>query len=86
MKKKKMTFSKKIIPVIIFAIMAYTIASFALQFYNGAEISPTLTTAYFGFWTIEIISLATIKSTKVRRSGSEYAETNRNKDTEEGEE
>lgn len=62
--KKKTNISKKMIPVIVCAVMLYTIASFVLQFFTSVEISPTLTTAYFSFWTVEILSLAGIRIKK----------------------
>jgi len=61
---KQAAFSKRIIPMIIAAIMLYTIVAFILQFVVQVEISPTLTTCYFGFWTVEIVSLMTIKVSK----------------------
>jgi len=63
---KQAAFSKRIIPMIIAAIMLYTIVAFILQFVVQVEISPTLTTCYFGFWTVEIVSLMTIKVSKVK--------------------
>ena len=72
--KNKTNISKKMIPVIVFAIMLYTIASFVLQFFTSVEISPTLTTAYFAFWTVEIISLAGIKTVKVKGEKQEIRE------------
>ena len=62
---KDKPFVKRLIPWIIIAIILYTIAAIILQFY-GYELSPTLTTAYFSFWGIELIAIATIKVTKTR--------------------
>ena len=73
--KKKKSFSKVLLPWIIVAIMFYTVAAFILQFCTSVEISTTLTTAYFGFWTIEIISLAGIKTMKVKGNKQEVKET-----------
>lgn len=66
--KKSGDYSKKLFPMIITAIMVYTIAAFALQFFGNVEISPTLTQMYFAFWSIEIINLARIKINKVKNS------------------
>jgi flagellar biosynthesis component FlhA len=66
--KSKKNFTKALLPWIIVAIMIYTIAAFILQFFTQTEISTTLTTCYYGFWTVEIISLAGIKATKVRKN------------------
>ena len=63
-RRKEEPYAQKIIPWIIFAIVMYTAADFYLQLKTGIEISPTLTTCYFGFWTAEIINLAAIKTSK----------------------
>lgn len=47
-------------------IILYTAADFALQYFTGIEVSPTLTTAWFAFWGTEIIALAAIKTSKVK--------------------
>lgn len=62
--KKEKPFAQKLIPIIILAVIIYTIAAFVLQFVGQTEISPSLTVAYFAFWGTELISLATIKNTK----------------------
>ena len=71
---KQAAFSKRIIPMIIVAIMLYTIVAFILHFVVQVEISPTLTTCYFGFWTVEIVSLMTIKVSKVKNKYEENTE------------
>lgn len=60
--------------VICIAIISYTIAAFALQFFTTVEISPTLTTVYYTFWTAEIIALTTIKNNKTKYSTKEENE------------
>lgn len=52
--------------LIVIAIVAYTAATFVLQYFTQVEISPTLTTAWFTFWTAEIVALAAIKTSKVK--------------------
>ena len=52
--------------LICFMIIIYTAADFALQYFAGVEVSPTLTTAWFAFWTVEIVALAAIKTSKVK--------------------
>lgn len=47
-------------------IVLYAAAAFVLQYFTSVEISPTLTTAWFGFWSAEIISLAAIKTSKIK--------------------
>lgn len=64
---KKIPYIKRLIPVIIAAILSYTIAGILLQAVCNVEISPTLTTAYFSFWGVELISIATIKTRKIKR-------------------
>jgi hypothetical protein len=46
-------------------IIVYAAANFALQYYTGVEVSPTLTTAWFTFWGSELFMLAGIKISKV---------------------
>jgi hypothetical protein len=83
MKKiKEKSYAKLLLPWIIVAVMVYTIASFVLQFTTSVEISPTLTTAYFTFWTVEIISLAGIKTIKVKGKKEEIREVEEPEDNE----
>lgn len=74
--KKKRSFADYIVFVSIFMVATFTIAAFALQFCGMMEISATLTTCWFGFWTVEIVALASIKNVKVK---NEY---NKNKEEE----
>ena len=53
--------------VIVVAIVGYTVASFLLQYHTSTEISATLTTLWFSFWTIEACALAGIRISKVRK-------------------
>lgn len=46
-------------------IILYAAANFALQYFTGVEVSPTLTTAWFTFWGSELFMLAGIKISKV---------------------
>ena len=79
-KKKEKPYAQKLIPIIIIAIMGYTILAFILQFKMGIEPSPTLTTAYFSFWGAEIIGLATIRTSKekTKRTNPTSTENNEN--------
>ena len=65
-KKRKKHFSDYIVAAAITAIGVYTAAAVTLQFCGLMEISPTLTTCWFGFWTVEIVALAAIKGGKVK--------------------
>lgn len=69
-KKVKPKFGKIIIPIVMMAVILYTIAAFCLQFYNGTEISPSLTVAYFAFWTGEVFAMSQITKTKVNNNYS----------------
>lgn len=66
MNKPKRKVSNIMLVLICFMIIAYTAADFALQYFAGVEVSPTLTTAWFAFWTVEIVALAAIKTSKVK--------------------
>lgn len=47
-------------------ITLYAIADFVLQYFTSIEVSPTLTTAWFAFWGVELFNLMIIKTSKVR--------------------
>lgn len=61
-----MKVSNLMLIVVIIAITLFAIATFGLQYFAGVEISPTLTTCWFAFWGTEIVSLAAIKTSKVK--------------------
>jgi hypothetical protein len=75
-RKKGRSFADYIVFVSIFMVATFTIAAFVLQFCGMMEISATLTTCWFGFWTVEIVALASIRNVKVK---NEY---NKNKEEE----
>lgn len=54
--------------VSVLNIIWYTIVSIILQFKTSIEISSTLTTCWYAFWTGEIFSLAGIKISKVKHA------------------
>ena len=60
----KMKTSNKVLLVSVLAIILFTIACLCIQ-YKGNAISDTLVTSWYAFWTIEIVSLAGIKISKV---------------------
>lgn len=74
--KPKRKVSNIMLVLICFMIIAYTAADFALQYFAGVEVSPTLTTAWFAFWTVEIVALAAIKTSKVKHGQDKYESTN----------
>ena len=62
-KKKKV--SNIMLAVSVVCILAYTIASFAIQYFTGMEISSTLTTCFYTYFGGELFLLAGIKTAKV---------------------
>lgn len=66
MNKPKRKVSNIMLVLICAMIILYTAADFALQYFANVEVSPTLTTAWFAFWTVEIVALAAIKTSKVK--------------------
>ena len=74
MNTKKKKVSNIMLAIIIVAIVAYAAANFALQYFAGVEVSPTLTNAWFTFWGVEIVALAGIKISKVAKGTETYIE------------
>lgn len=72
--KKKRHFADYIVFLSIFAVTAFTVAAFILQFKGLMEISSTLTGCWFAFWTVEIIALASIRNQKTIHNKKEGAE------------
>ena len=64
--KPKRKVSNIMLVIICTMIIAYTVANFALQYFTSIEVSPTLTTAWFAFWGVELINLTLIKTSKVK--------------------
>lgn len=81
-KHKKNLTSKIILAISIMSTIAYTITAFLLQFHGNAEISPTLTTCFFTFFTVEIFNLTSIKKSKIKNNyNSQINEEQVNNDT-----
>ena len=72
--KPKRKVSNIMLVLICTMIILYAAASFALQYFASVEISPTLTTAWFTFWTVEIVALAAIKTSKVKHGQDTQSE------------
>ena len=66
-----MKISNLMLIVVIIAVTLYAAADFLLQYFTGIEVSPTLTGCWFAFWGTEIVSLAAIKTTKVKHENKE---------------
>lgn len=78
-RKKKRTSTIMLI-IIVVAIVAYTVASFWLQYTTGTQIDSTLSTLYYGFWATELISLTTIKNYKTRYGSDHETVDNKNEE------
>jgi hypothetical protein len=63
---KKRHFANYIVFLSIIAVTVFTVAAFLLQFKGFMEISATLTTCWFAFWTVEIVALASIRNRKIK--------------------
>lgn len=63
--KKQAKTSNIVLIASIAAITLYTIVALIIQYSTGTEVSSTLSTLWYGFWTVEITVLAGIKVTKV---------------------
>lgn len=61
----RMPTSNKMLAAIIFNIIWFTLVCLFIQFYSGIEVSSTLITLWFSFWTVEVVALAGIKVSKV---------------------
>lgn len=64
--KPKKKVSNIMLVLICIMIIGYTAADFLLQYFTSIEVSPTLTTAWFSFWGIELVNLTVIKTCKVK--------------------
>lgn len=68
MNKPKKKVSNIMLVLICVMIIGYTVADFLLQYFTSIEVSPTLTTAWFAFWGVELVNLTIIKTTKVKHN------------------
>ena len=64
--KSKKKVSNIMLVVACTMITLYAAADFILQYFTNIEVSPTLTTAWFAFWSIELFNLAVIKTSKIK--------------------
>ncbi|MDF2636339.1 MAG: hypothetical protein K0R78_3213 [Pelosinus sp.] len=67
-------------------VSLYTVIAIILQFKTQTEISSTLTTCFFTFWTIEIVVLAGITIKKPSSNFSNDYSTNVEESEEKGNE
>lgn len=66
--KKERKTSNIMLVISVVAILGYVVAAFWLQLITGIEVSPTVTSLWFAFWTVEIWQLARIKINKIKNS------------------
>lgn len=64
--RKKRKVSNIMLVIIVVAIVAYTVASFWIQYRTGIAVDATLTTLYYAFWTTELVALTTIRNNKTK--------------------
>lgn len=64
--KKTKKVSNIMLVIIVAAIISYALVAFQLQYLTGMEISSTLTGCWYAFWGTEIVSLALIRTSKVK--------------------
>lgn len=69
--RKMRKVSNIMLVIIVMAIVLYTIAAFWIQYRTGLAIDSTLSTLYYGFWSVELISLTTIKNNKTKYGNSD---------------
>lgn len=62
---KQRKVSNVMLAVVVVAVVGYVVANFILQYHTGMSMDSSITTAWFSFFTIEIISLTGIKVSKV---------------------
>ena len=62
---KRRKVSNIMLAVVVIAIVGYVAANFILQYKTGMSMDSTITTAWFSFFTVEIVALTGIKVSKV---------------------
>lgn len=82
MKKKLKKVSNIVLIAAVTAVVGYATVAIIAHFATGIELSPTLTTAWFSFWGVEIIALATIKNCKTKHHSEDTEDIPNEEDTE----
>lgn len=72
--KSKVSTSNKVLTSSIMAVILFTIVCLYIQYTTSTEVSSTLITLWYSFWTVEIVSLAGIKISKVFKENKSYNE------------
>ena len=78
----KLKTSNIILMTAIIAVVLFSIACLYIQYTTSVEVSSTLITLWYSFWTVEIVSLAGIKVSKVFKSSKLSLDSNSNKSNE----
>ena len=64
-KMPKMKTSNKVLLTSIIAVVLFSIVCLYIQYTTSMEVSSTLISLWYSFWTVEVVSLAGIKVSKV---------------------
>ena len=73
--RKKRKVSNVMLVIIVTAILGYTVVALWIQYKTGLAVDATLTSLWFAFWTVEIISLMLIKNANTKH-GAQDANNN----------
>lgn len=66
-KRKRIKTATKVLIVSVLNIIWFTVAAILLQFKTSVELSSTLITCWYTFWTCEIFAIAGIRISKVMK-------------------
>ncbi len=66
-----MKFSSKIVVASVTAVVLYTLAILALEWANlehltNIQVPSEVTVSWYAFWTVELVSLASIEKSKIK--------------------
>ena len=64
-RRKRLKTATKVLIVSVINIIWFTVAAIWLQFKTSVELSSTLITCWYAFWTCEIFAIAGIRISKV---------------------
>lgn len=70
-RRRKMKTATKVLVVSVLNIVWFTAAAILLQFKTSVELSSTLITCWYTFWTCEIFAIAGIRISKVLKGDTE---------------
>ena len=73
-KSEKKKFMDRMVVLSAAMIVLFTIAAIVLQFVTSVELSGTLITCWYAFWTAEIFSLVSIKNTNTKHKSRDEPE------------